>query len=108
MSSKSEKNIGGVSWKTLRVKIRNPNLKDLPDFIATLSKEDKLEMIKLMEQEFARQHYYLNKFVPESYRSKGKKVNLVQLAYDQLKGLSSPKSTMESKREQEMKTSLND
>ena len=82
----------------MRVKIRNPNLKDLPDFLATLSKEDKLEMLKMMEEEFARQHYYLSKYIPESYRGKGGKANLVQLAYDQLKGMDTPSSTLDSRR----------
>ena len=98
--AKSEKKVGGIPWKVLRIKMRNPNLQDLPDFIATLSREEKLGMLYLMEGEFARQHYYLNKFVPESYKNKAGKPNLVQLSYDQLKTLGSPKSTTESKREQ--------
>ena len=34
--------VGAVPWRVLRVKLRNPNLKDLPKFLGTLSHSDKL------------------------------------------------------------------
>ena len=82
--------VGAVPWKILRIKLRNPNLKDLPRFMETLTNSDKLQLLKLMEEDFARLHYYYNKLVPDSYRTKDGKSDLIQLSYDQLKNIGVP------------------
>ena len=66
-----------MPWKVLRVKLRNPNLKDLPKFMETLSRSDKLHLLKLMEEDFAKLHYYYNKLVPDSYRDENGKSDLI-------------------------------
>ena len=69
--------VGSVPWKVLRVKLRNPNLKDLPKFMETLTRSDKLHLLKLMEEDFAKLHYYYNKLVPDSYRDENGKSDLI-------------------------------
>ena len=83
----------------LQKMIRNPLVEDLPAFIATLSKSDKEQMCKMMEEEFAKQHYQFNKArLPSSKRrNKTSKLNLVQVSYDKLKTIDT-NSTNESKR----------
>ena len=70
--AKLQKQIGGVPWGVLREKLRNPNLADLKSFIETLSQEEKLLLLKYIESDFAKQHFYLSKFVPETYKKAGK------------------------------------
>ena len=53
--------IGSVAWRLLRVKLRNPDLKDLTSFIGTLTKSEKMTLLNLMEQDFARLHYFFCK-----------------------------------------------
>ena len=72
-----ETRVGAVPWTVLRVKLRNPNLKDLPKFMGTLTRSDKLQLLKLMEEDFSRLHYYYNRLVPDSYRAKDGKSDLI-------------------------------